>query len=349
MRVADYEHATTAARLASRALSLQAVQTKAHPSHALDFVMLNRVALDRPDLFPAAHDAVHRPRRRRASQSARRRSVCTHPAPALRPASAPCKAHGAAAAASCQASAAGGASDVENGDELGTGEAGAQAASVIAKLFSQEGQEAAAERRKVLARLRVRPGSGGSPCKSCAPRLYPVCLACHENCAGTCADTCFGMYVRVPLLALTCADRGGGKSGRLCRAKFAHALQARACEHEARCASARSRKAELEAQARAARKQLARRGELRTEHAAAMQLARQRRAEVIAEARPWRGLIEFAVRLQAIKVRPCAAQSQYACCATFCPEGAAHHASTLRGAAQSTFVRCRTRCCCSER
>ena len=278
---------------------MQAAQAKSQPSHPLNFVVLNRVALDRPDLFPTAHSAAHSPRRRRASQSARRRSsMCQAAQPPLRPASAPCKQqHGVVSASSRFVKALDEASDAEN-EEDDLVAAGVQAASVISKLFSHEGQVAAAQRRKVLARLHVRPGSGGSPCKSCALGCRCLRTPMHGSvhaCYAACSDSTGYVQRSAPWQVQHSATS--------CRAKFAHAVRAQASEHEARCVSARTRKAEIEAQASAERRRLARRNEQRTEQAAAMQLARQHRAEATAEARPWRLLVELAVRLHAVKVR----------------------------------------------
>jgi hypothetical protein len=186
---------------------VQIRQASKLPRHPLNFVLLNRVALDRPDLFPTPHLIAPSPKHGYDNYASTRGTRClsakgkqnVEKCHKSRPVSAPVLhtpiltpatqcAHSAnpchlnAAETQIQgtldlsaqsANDAGdhrledGAEETEDGGVRREDEVEARVASVIAALFSASSQEAEVKRRHVLARLRARPGSGGSPCKLC--------------------------------------------------------------------------------------------------------------------------------------------------------------------------------------
>jgi hypothetical protein len=175
---------------------MQSQQASLLPRHPLNFVLLNRVALDRPDLFPTSPAQNSKPPPPRCPRSTpkprnhphtskenQHTKATHHPRPASAPglrtrtqalstqrAQSAMRSHSKTRKLPVQGTPEKEISCAHTKGEPLPEEAAdveARVASVIAALFSASSQDAAAKQRRVLARLRARPGSGGSPCKSC--------------------------------------------------------------------------------------------------------------------------------------------------------------------------------------
>lgn len=88
-----------------------------------------------------------------------------------------------------------------------------------------------------------------------------------------------------------------------CRSKFTLSVNDWTSKHDTRCASACSRKAQLNQQDSERRHALLRRGDQRAAEAAAAHAQRLDHAECVAESKPWLSLIALASRLQLLQVR----------------------------------------------
>jgi hypothetical protein len=289
---------------------LQEAARAKDPPHPLNFVALNRIALGRPSAFRSGsgdsdassdvsalilsqglnHHPAHEVPSRPHTALARPPPASAGALAAVRPATA-----GALQGARSQAPRRVGVAFEEEARPSASG-----AAETIARLFGRKtvdsNVEAGPTRQEVVARVRARPGSGGSPTSRCDTFALPVALArCSSHASRSACRPCLthtrSLRPVTHLLMSTCA---------LCSGMFMLDAAQRAAVEAARHAAARRRRERLELQRRGANLTVLRCTMAKPDDSHAEYVKRK---EFQIAAKAWMVLAEVATRLTTIRVR----------------------------------------------